>query len=357
VAAAIVIGLMLWSIPARVQVELTTERIELVVEATQSQAQPVLDALDVRSVAIEKFAALAFEPETVDVADPSQYQVAKDDFPPTAWKALRVTGSTVTMAAKDQTRHPRVTVEGVKGDGQETFHVDPMAVAQGSRVTLETRGGKHEGLTIKVTGQESMTLSLRGPFKLIADHTEFRGVADQPFHRHDELTYRVRLPEHASWIEVAASSDGPILSPTFASSQSARSIVSSIPVSTLDFTRQDPSGNRVSALTDKGTITFPDYPHLGTVSISKDDAIGLERLNKFTIKEISLAANGRGMHLVGDGKAKQIRTKTGQIPIKYRLTAFDALWHHPRLALFFAIVAWVFPTTLAAYRLWKEFKR
>lgn len=357
VGAAVVIGLMLWSIPARVQVELTTERIEFVVEATQSRPQPVLDALDVRSVAIEKFAALAFEPETFEVADPSKYQIAKDDFPRTAWRLLRVTGSTVTMAAKDQTRHPRVTVEGLKGGGQEPFHLDPMAVVQGSRVTLETRGGKNEGLTIKVTGQESMSLSLRGPFKLIADHTELRGVADQPFPRHDELTYRVRLPEHASWIEVAASSDGPILSPTFASSQSATSIVSSIPVSTLDFTRQDASGERVGALTGQGTITFPDYPHLGSVLINKDDAIGLERLNKFTIKEISLAANGRGMHLVGDGMAKQIRAKTGQIPIQYRLTAFDALWHNPRLALLFAIVAWVFPTTLAAYRLWKEFKR
>ena len=48
------------------------------------------------------------------------------------------------------------------------------------------------------------------------------------------------------------------------------------------------------------------------------------------------------MHLVGDGMVKQIRTKTGQIPIEHRLTAFDALWHSPRLAVFFAIVVWVF---------------
>ena len=63
------------------------------------------------------------------------------------------------------------------------------------------------------------------------------------------------------------------------------------------------------------------------------------------------------MQLIGDGMVKRIRTKTGQIPIQYRLTAFDALWHNARLAVLFTIAAAVFSTTLGAYRLWKEFKR
>ena len=320
-AAAVVIGLMLWSIPARVQVDITTERIEFVVEATPSQGKPVLGPLDVRSVAIEKFATMTFEPETLEVADPSQYQVEKDDFPPTAWKPLSVTGSTkVTLATKDSTRHPRVTVEGLNRNEQKTFHLDAMAVAPGAHVTLETRGGKNgglnEGLTVKVAGQDSVSLSFREPLKLIADHSELRGLGDMPFQRYDELTYRVRLPERASWIEVAASSDGPILSPTFASGQSTIPIFSRIPVTTLDFTKQESSGERVSALTGEGTITFPDYPHLGTVPIKKNEAIGLEQLDRFTIQEISLTAKASGMHLVADGMAKQIRTKAGQIPIQ-----------------------------------------
>lgn len=358
-AAAVVIGLMLWSIPARVQVDITTERIEFVVEATPSQGKPVLGPLNVRSVAIETFAAMTFEPETLEVADPSQYQVEMDDFPSTAWKPLSVTGlKKVTLATKDSTRHPRVTVEGLNRNEQKTFHLDAMAVAPGSHVTLETRGGKNEGLTVKVAGQESVSLSFREPFKLIADHSEMRGLADIPFQQYDELTYRVRLPERASWIEVAASPDGPILSPTFAFGQSTTPIFSHIPVTTLDFTRQGSSGERVSALTGEGTITFPDYPHLGSVPIKKDEAIGLEHLDRFTIQEISLTAHADGMHRVGDGMAKQIRTKTGQIPTQsHRLTMLDALWHNARLAVFFTIVVAVFTTSLGAYRLWKEFKR
>jgi hypothetical protein len=357
-AAAVVIGLMLWSIPARVQVDITTDRVEFVVEATPSQGKPVLGPLDVRSVAIEKFATMTFEPKKLEVADPSQYQVEKDDFPPTAWKTLSVTDSKkVTLATKSSTRHPRVTVEGLNRNEQKTYHLDAMAVAPGAHVTLETRGGKNEGLTVKIAGQEHVSLSFREPLKLIAGQSELRGLAETPFQQYDELTYRVHLPEHASGIEVAASSDGPILSPTFASDQSTISIFSRIPVTTLDFTKQESSGERVSALTGEGTITFPDYPHLGTVPMKKDEAIGLERLDRFTIQEISLTANAGGLLLVGDGIVGQVRTKTGQIPIEHQLTAFNVLWHNQQLVGLFMIVAWVFPTILGAYRLWKEFKR
>jgi hypothetical protein len=214
-------------------------------------------------------------------------------------------------------------------------------------------------------GQDSFNLWVHEPVKLMAQHTAVHGLAEFPFHGYDELTYRVRLPERASWIEVAVQPDGPVLSPTFASHQLATPIFRGIPVATLDFTRQTRVGERVdtlvgervSALTGKGTITFPDYPHLDSVEISESDAIGLEQLDGFMIKEISVTASTVGMHLVGEGKAKQIRTKTGQIPIQKHLTAFDALWHHARLAVFISILAAVFTTSLVAYRLRKEFKR
>ncbi len=355
-AATIVVGLMLWPISAQVRVELTTKRVEFEIGAT-SQGKTTLGGFEARSLTIEKFTTLIFEPETFEVADPSQYDEKKDAFPPSAWKPLTSAGSTVTLAAKDQTRHPRVTVEGLDGAAQATIHLDAMAVKQQAHVTMEARGGKNDGLTVKVAGQDGLSLSLHEPFKLIADHAELRDLPNSSFQENDELTYRATLPERSSWIEIASASDGLILSPTFASSQLATSIFSGIPVATLDFTRQDSAGERVGALTDKGTITFPGYQHLGNVSIDKDDAIGLEQLDEFTIKEITLAANGSGLHLVGIGMAKQIRTKTGQIPIAYRLTKFDDLWHNARLALFFTIVAAVFTTSLGAYRLWKEFNR
>ena len=358
VAAAIVGGLMMWSISTRIQVELTAERVEFAMEASASQDHAMLGLLTARALGIEKFTSISFEPEGMEVADPAQYDMDKDDFPGSAWRPLSLTSSIVTLSAKDSTRHPRVTIEGPNRNGLPTIRLDPMAVSPGSHVTLETRDEKGSGLTIKIAGQESFNLTVHEPIKLIVQHAGVSGLADSPFQNNDELTYRVKLPERASWIEIVAQSDGPVLAATFSSGESATPIFSGIPVTTLDFTRQKSSGERVSALTGQGTITFPDYPHLDSVSISKDDAIGLESVDKFTIKQLTLVPGGDGMNVVGEGLAKQIRTKTGQIPIQSRrLTAFDALWHHARLAVFFTIIAAVFTTSLGAYRLWKEFKR
>ncbi len=357
-AAVIVIGLMLWSIPARVLVELTTERVEFEIGATE-QGKTILSGLDMQSVAVEKFADLSFEPATLEVADPAQYQVDKDDFPPTAWRRLNVGESKVTLGAKDQTRHPRVTVEGLKLSGPETIRLDPIAVAQRARVTLESReihGGKKEGFTIQVVGQEAVSLSIHKPFKLIADQAELRDIAS-PFRQQDELTYRITLPEQASRMTITSLPNGLILSPTFAWGQSTTSFFSGIPAARMDFTKQDSSGERVSALTGQGTIRFPDYPHLGSVPLNEGEAIGLEQLDKFTIERITLRPESGGMHVVGYGLVKQVRTKRGEIPIQHSLTALDVLWHNARLSVFITIIATVFTTSLGAYRLWKEFKR
>ena len=324
--AVIVIGLMLWPIPARVQVELTSERVEFEIGATP-QGKTILNGFYVRSIAIEKFSTISFEPATVEVADPSQYRVKTDDFPASAWRRLNVEGSQVILVAKDQTQHPRVTMEGLNVAESESIHLDPMAVSQGTRVTVASReifGGKKEGLTLQITGQETITLSIHKPFKFIADQVELRDIAS-PFGKQDELTYRITLPEQASWIAVTALPDGLILSPTFTLGQSMMSFFSGIPVIAMDFTKQGSSGERVSALTGQGRISFPDYPHLGSVPLEEGEAIGLERLDKFTIERVTLRPNEGGMNVVGHGLVEQVRTKRGEIPVQHSLTALDAM--------------------------------
>ena len=203
----------------------------------------------------------------------------------------------------------------------------------------------------------------------MTDHVEIRGIKDLPFRQDEELTYRVTLPEQPSRGMVKVQSDQLVLLPTFVLGQSARNVFGGIPVSTLDFTRQASEadggrqtlvkdGDQVSALTGDGTITFPDYSHLGTVPIRQNQAVGLKHLDGFIITEISLTTNGTGIHLEGLGMAKEILTRAGQIPIQsHRLTMLDALWHNARLAVVFAIITAVFTASLGAYRLWKEFKR
>lgn len=356
-AAVLSIGFMFWSIPVLVQVELTTERIEFEI-GEPSQGKTTVGEFDVQSLTIEKFTSLAFEPTELKVADPSQYRIQTDDFPSSAWRRLKVNDAKVMLTAMDQTRHPRVTVEGLNATGQETIHLDPMAIASGARVTVETRkvhGGTKEGFTLQITGQDTVMLSIHKPFKLIADQAELRDLT-LPFRQQNELTYHVTLPEQASWLVVTALPSGLILSPTVASNQSATTVFRDLPVATMDFTKQAQSGERVSALTGQGMISFPDYAHLGKVPLNEGEAVGLERLDRFTIERVTLRPDGKGMDVVGYGRIKQVRTKRGEIPIQRSLTALEALWHNARLAVFVAIVSTMFTMSLGAYQLWKEFK-
>ena len=375
-AAVVTVGLMLWPVSAQVQVELTTERIEFVIGAKQSEDSYTLSSMVADSVGIESFETITITPKTIEVADPSQYQPKEDTFPKEAWKPLALSGPELTLVVKRQSPLPRVVVEGRSHGEGMPIKLDSLQVKPGARISLETREKKkreetekNEGLTIKVTGQKEFILSPGREFTVITDHVEMHGIKGLPFTQDDELTYRMTLPEQPSRVVVNALSDQLILLPTFVLGQSAHQVFGGIPVSTLDFTRQASeadgdnkktyikAGARVSALTGDGTITFPDYQDLlGTVSIKQDEAVGLEQLDGFTIQEISL--NRTGIHLVGQGMAKEIRTKTGQIPIQsHGLTMLDALWHNARLAVFMTIIATVFTTSLGAYRLWKEVKQ
>jgi hypothetical protein len=365
IAAAIVLVLAQWPISTRIQVKLMAERVDFAIEASTRQDHEMLGPLTARAVGIEKFATISFEPETIEVADPAQYDMEKDDFPASAWNPLTLADATVTVSAQDSRHHPRVTIEGPNRNGLPSIRLDPIPVLPGSHVTLETRGQKASGLTVKVTGQQNFNLPIREPVKLTIQHAEVRGVAESPFQHQGELTYRIQLPQRASWIEVVTQPTGLVISPTFSSDQSGTPLFRGITAASLDFTRQArageradlPVGDRVSALTADGQITFPDYPHLGTISLSKDEAIGLELLDRFTIKQIVLPADAAGMQLMGEGMVQQILTKTGQLPIQYKLSAFDALWHSAPLVTVFTIVAAVFSATVRAYRFWKEFKR
>ena len=101
-------------------------------------------------------------------------------------------------------------------------------------------------------------------------------------------------------------------------------------------------------------ITYPDYPKIGNVSVKGSDFIGLDQFETFHITEIALVAKPKGMRFRLDGMANHVKTGSVQFAKDHRLTRFDTLWHNTRVTVLFAILVWVFPTTVGAYRLLQE---
>ena len=107
---------------------------------------------------------------------------------------------------------------------------------------------------------------------------------------------------------------------------------------------------------DEAYIPYLDYPGMARVSFKRPDFIVLSRFRQFRIEAIALNLASWGMRLHLRGVAGQIWTGPHAFQNDRRLTRFDTLWRNTRLMVLASVVVWVFPTTVGAYRLYKELK-
>jgi len=130
-----------------------------------------------------------------------------------------------------------------------------------------------------------------------------------------------------------------------------------IPVSAVDFTRQEgPLGERRSSLIGPGTLGYPSLDAKEPLALAAGEFVSLDGLQKARIESLTINSEGEraGLELTLDAVAASVRIGTPEQPIDARLTWLDWLWHQPMLSTLFAIAVWLFPTTLAGYRLWQQ---
>jgi hypothetical protein len=212
-------------------------------------------------------------------------------------------------------------------------------------------------LTINVDRQtSSAAISMRGPFSLLSRYNQITGVGSRP-DKTTSTTYRAQLADHSPLIEVVGQPRSLVLILTVASGKPMEPLFKgSIPVTALDFSHQNPRGEPETSLAKDGEIGFPDYPNVPKVPFRAADSLSLDRLGKFHIEEIGLDPERQALRLRLNGVAGRIRTGSQAFPKDLRLTRFDTLWHDSRLIVLFSVVAWVLPTTMGGYRLYREVK-
>ncbi len=352
VVIAVVVALMNWRIPTRVQVELTADRAMFTVGGTDT-AQ-ILNTVGFESLTVEAFARIVFSPKTLEVANPAQYLPREDRYPPSAWTSLTVTPP-VVLTGEDDALQPTVTLESAQPGQRMAGALDRVWARPGAAITLEVRGREKTHLTLQADHQASSAfVSLDGLAQLITDYTQVSGLAERPFQA-DALTYRTQLADHSPVLEVTGTPRSLVLILTLAPEKTVHLFSQGgIPVTVLDFTRQNPQGAPETTLVKGGTITYPDYPKIGNVSVKGSDFIGLDQFETFHITEIALEAKPKGMRFRLDGMANHVKTGSVQFAKDHRLTRFDTLWHNTKVTVLFAIIVWVFPTTVGAYRLLQE---
>ncbi len=353
----VVLGLMAWRIPTRVQIDLTVDRVEFTVGEVDGGWKNLLGALDFESLTIRNFSRARLVPHSISVADPQQYDFEKDTYPASAWRPVTLAQPSVHLTAGDAARHPAVTIRGEAGS-EQGGRLDAVALATGSSVVLERAGGSGASLTMSIRAERpGIRLTPTTVFEAATQHTRLEGVVDRSPAESEGLTYRVSLKTSQPTVEVEG--DEGALAMTIRPLGGSGDLFKgdeALAVTALDLFKQGSTGGRVSGLTEgrEGVMRYPEFPDLAAVRFSHPDVVAIEELDRFAIKEVEWSSKAPGIRLVLDGVAGRLATRSGDFSRDHRLTQFDRLWHNPRLMSLLAILGWVVPTLIGARKLFKE---
>jgi len=330
----IALALMYWLVPTRISLEAAVSRVEMTLGTFPTQQ--ILNSLEIETISFGQFSKIELHPSSLRVADPNQYNMETDSFPPTAWQPLtmfgyvRISPKTQGNLVTIQPENPREKILGI---------LDPIYVREESHVIFEMDEHDPRIVTIKISGPETRVIfTPTQRFEIIADESHVAGIKDFPFPDEPSFTFRPELPEHRSKIEIRGTDQHLILILKVSLSSGNQIFAERpIPIKTLDLSRQDASGNRVTALVTPGVLRYPDFPDLPAQTIPATEYVSIEPKKVMTIKRMRLLTDKPGLMLLLDGTAKHIRSGSAEFPVDHRLSKFDKLLNNAKVKSLFGL--------------------
>ena len=181
-------ALVLMSLRAstRVMLDLSVSRFTFTVGG--GDAIPLITALPVQTVTFERFARATFNPERLEVANPSRPGPTDQERTDPAWRPLIFTPP-VLIAGEDDTLQPALTFDSAATGTTTDAVLGPLWIKPGTEVTIDVRTLRSGDPTIRVAGQPSSTrLSFLGPFQIVANHGKVRRHCWCPVNRSSDLS-------------------------------------------------------------------------------------------------------------------------------------------------------------------------
>jgi hypothetical protein len=351
------IALTYWHLPTRIQLDLLVDRVVFTLGG--SGQTPLVEPMSFRSLVVEHFQSLSFEPRRLEVADPAKYDEERREYAPGAWQPVPTSGA-VTFSPKDPTLRPSVSIQTTSDEGDLAGKLDRLSVGTGARVTLETGRGKPPRVAVTIDGpQADVTVTPRGEFRLVANHVSLSGVVRLPVES-DSLEFKAELkpgnltvgvlgePQSLSLkLRPAAAAEVGFLSP------------GGTPVTAIDFLRPQPDAPErawePSQVAD-GSLAYPDDHGVPDIKILRDDFIGLQGLDPCSIQSLSIDPEQQAMRMRLDCKARAIKVRSGGFTREHTLTAMERLWHSSMVAVLIAMVVAGLSAAASGYELLRSWR-
>jgi hypothetical protein len=330
-AVVVVFVLLNWRIPTHIRAEMTARRVVFTLGGADRSA--IINSLGLKFISIEKFNFVRFKPESLSV--------------------LSLLSELVVIKSKDERFQSSVSFSAAPGGPPNPFTMGDVLAEPSSEVTLETTEDAYD-LIMRIDGQHSSgNISAAGPFKVGIDQCEVSGIGDSSS-AEASVNLLAKLLRDTS-IEFDGRPDSLLLTMTVPPERAAGLFPrGNIPVTAIRFEQQsEQDGAVVSSLSKGGELSYPGYEKIGKRGFASTDFISLGGLDRFSIEEVRLDPEAKGIVLTLQGVADKVTTGTPDFKVDQRLTAYDAVSNNHQILVLFAIVCWVFGTSVGAYKLFK----
>ena len=346
-----------WRVDTHVQLDFETSRLAFTLGGKERR-EVLNSSVPFLSLDIEDCGTIVFAAETLKIADPRQIIEATEagerpHFPDAAWRELKPRGP-VKLSCRDP--NAKLTLQHPDPKAPRLGLLDRIYIKPGSQVILETSRSQEPALSVEVETPQDLSLRLGPDLELVTDLVEPEGLA-LPF-RGDLQTWRVRLPEARRTFGITSTEHGMVLIVTPERGQATELFPDplDLPLASVELLAENLQGTLTSSLRDKASLSYPGYPDIPTVTIEKDEPVGLRGLSKATLRSLDFDVEKRALRARFDGRVEGAAIRAGAFTSDHRLTLYHKFRYSWRWGLIAVAAAWLVSTTWAAFGVWKQLR-
>jgi len=311
-------------------VHVETARMEF--HVTPLEDTRLTDALTFDILTVENVGRFSLSPDRLLVADPADYDMASDSYPPKAWLDVPANGRTVQFQAVSSSLSPEITIETTDHQESVAGQLDAIVLTNDAVVTMEVSDGHVVTWSIRrKEGPQRVVVSRIHAVQFIQSGLKVQPEAAIPFSQDQELTYQAIFENAPGTIELYGQSQALVLVLKEKGSALKKLIAGSVlPIQAVDFSWQDPgTGERKTPEGFAGKVEYRRPQGMPSVIIEKNSFLTLEDLEHFEITSISVDPVSHLLAVDLQGKAGYVKTGTRRNPQDLRPTLFDHIRFSP----------------------------
>lgn len=314
-----------------VSVQVETTRMEFQV-APGLDDRRLTDALTFDRLTVENVGMFSLRPDRLLVADPADYDMVSDSYPPKAWLDVKASGQRIQFEAVGGRQFSEVTMESTDHEENGAGQLESLVLTGEAEVMVEVGDDNAVTWAIrKPEGRQRVVVSGLQAVQFMQTGLQAPREERIPFPQNQELTYQAMFERTPGTIELVGRDSSMALVLQDKGLESEKPILSSVmPVQAVDFSWQDPgTGERRPPRQFKGTVEYRSPQGLASVRIEEPSFLTLDHLDRFELISIVLDPHRHILRVHLQGQAGYIKAGTAGNPVDLRPRLFDAIRYHP----------------------------